>query len=200
MTPMAKLPQTARARGKVAPVKLAHVVLRTAPERVPLMSQWYKSVLEGEATFENERMAFITYDGEHHRVAIIGVPHTKAHVDGLTGMHHMAFTYAGLGDLAKTYRRLKAAGIAPQFCINHGPTTSLYYFDPDKNQIELQVDNVPEADFAAYFENGEFAANPTGVTFDPDVLFERLDRGEPEETLLRRPPGTPPDTGTFPVN
>ena len=200
MNAIAKLPTTARERGKIAPAKLAHVVLKTAPERVQVLSDWYKTVLEGEAMFETDGLAFITYDAEHHRVAIVGIPGTKAHVDGLSGMHHMAFTYANLGDLVRTYQRLKGAGIAPQFCINHGPTTSMYYFDPDKNQIELQVDNVPEAKFREYFDNGEFAANPIGITFDPDALAARYERGEPEEALLKRPAGTPPDLSAFPAN
>ena len=200
MNAIAKLPTTARDRGKIAPAKLAHVVLKTAPERVEILSQWYKTVLEGEAMFETDGLAFITYDAEHHRVAIVGIPGTKAHVDGLSGMHHMAFTYANLGDLVRTYQRLKGAGIAPQFCINHGPTTSRYYFDPDQTQIELQVDNVPEAKFREYFDNGEFAANPIGITFDPDALAARYERGEPEAALLKRPAGTPPDLSAFPAN
>lgn len=200
MTATAKLPKAAHARGKIAPAKLAHVVLKTAPERVATLSHWYKTVLEGEAMYETEMLAFITYDEEHHRVAILGIPGTRAHIDGVAGMHHMAFTYARLGDLLTTYKRLKGAGIAPQFCINHGPTTSLYYFDPDKNQIELQVDNVPEARFAEYFDNGEFAANPIGITFDPDLLAARYERGEPEEVLLKRPAGPPADLSEFPVN
>src|ERR1700676_3440993 len=99
MNAIAKLPTTARERGKIAPAKFAHVVLKTAPERVAVLSNWYKTVLEGEAMFETDGLAFITYDAEHHRVAIVGIPGTKAHVDGLSGMHHMAFTYANLGDL-----------------------------------------------------------------------------------------------------
>lgn len=200
MTATAKMPTPARERGKIAPAKLAHVVLKTAPERVVALSHWYKTVLEGEAMFETDGLAFITYDSEHHRVAIVGIPGTKPHVDHLAGMHHMAFTYASLGDLIRTYERLKAAGIAPQFCINHGPTTSMYFFDPDKNQIELQVDNVPEAQFRAYFDNGEFAADPVGVRFDPDTLAARYHRGEPEATLLKRPAGTPASPSEFPVN
>ena len=65
----AKMPETAKRRGKVAPAKLAHVVLKTPPERVKLMLNWYKTVLEAEATFETDHIGFIAYDGEHHRVA-----------------------------------------------------------------------------------------------------------------------------------
>ncbi len=185
----ASMPKSAKERGKVAPAKLAHVVLKTPPERVGLMLDWYKTVLEAEAMFETDFFGFVTYDDEHHRVAVLGLPGTEAHVDGLAGMHHMAFTYANLGDLAHTHGRLKGEGITPEYCINHGPTTSMYYFDPDKNMVELQVDNVPVEKFAEYFDNGEFTENPIGVKFDPEELFARLAAGEAEEALLPRPAG-----------
>lgn len=200
MSAVARLPKTARARGKVAPAKLAHVVLRTPPERVKTMLDWYKTVLEAEAMFETEAFGFITYDGEHHRIAVLGLPGVKEHVDGHSGLHHIAFTYASLADLMHTYERLRDLGIKPEFTINHGPTTSMYFFDPDKNQVELQVDNVPEEKFAEYFDNGEFAANPIGITFDPEELLARYKAGEPEEVLLKRPDGVPPELTDFPSN
>lgn len=201
MNAVAKMPKTAKERGKVAPAKLAHVVLRTPPERTKMVLDWYKVVLEGEAMFETDAFGFVTYDDEHHRVAVLGFPGLKEHVDGHAGMHHMAFTYANLGDLVHTYERLRDEhDIKPEFCINHGPTTSMYYFDPDKNQVELQVDNVPEEQFAEYFDNGEFTANPIGIKFDPDELAARYKAGEPEEQLLQRPDGTPPDLSEFPAN
>lgn len=198
--PVAKMPKSAKERGKIAPAKLAHVVLKTPPERVKLVLDWYKTVLEAESMYETPGFGFVCYDDEHHRVAVIGFPGTKEHVDGLAGLHHMAFTYANLGDLAHTYKRLKGENITPEFCINHGPTTSMYYFDPDKNQVELQVDNIPEEKFAEYFDNGEFTSNPIGIKFDPDELFGRLSAGESEEDLLQRPDGVPPGLEEFPAN
>ncbi len=194
------MPQTAAERGKVAPAKLAHVVLKTPPERVKLVLDWYKTVLEAETMFETDHFGFVAYDGEHHRVAVLGLPGTEHRIDGRAGMHHMAFTYANLSDLAHTYNRLKGESITPEYSINHGPTTSMYYFDPDKNMVELQVDNVPEEKVAEYFANGEFTANPIGVKFDPDELFGRLAAGEPEEVLLPRPPGEAPPLDEFPKN
>ena len=196
----AKMPKTAKQRGKIAPAKLAHVVLKTPPERVKLVLDWYKTVLEAEAMFETDHFGFVCYDSEHHRVAVLGLPGTKDRVDGLAGMHHMAFTYANLSDLAHTYNRLKGESITPEYSINHGPTTSMYYFDPDRNLVELQVDNVPEEKFAEYFANGEFTENPIGVKFDPDELFGRLAAGEAEDTLLTRPPGDPAPLEEFPKN
>ncbi len=196
----ARLPKTAKERGKVAPAKLAHVVLKTPPDRVKLVLDWYKTVLEAEAMFETDHFGFVAYDGEHHRVAVLGLPETQERIDGRAGMHHMAFTYANLGDLAHTYNRLKGESISPEYSINHGPTTSMYYFDPDKNMVELQVDNVPEEKFAEYFANGEFTAHPIGIKFDPEELFGRLAAGEPEEELLKRPDGVPPPLEEFPRN
>ncbi len=196
----ASMPQTAKQRGKVAPKKLAHIVLRTPPERVELILDWYRTVLEAETMYQVEGLGFLTYDDEHHRIAVLGLPGIKEHVDGHAGLHHVAFTYANLGDLGHTYRRLKGEDILPEFCINHGPTTSMYYFDPDKNAVELQVDNVPEEKFAEYFANGEFTANPIGIKFDPEELFGRLEAGEPEATLLQRPDGVPPSLEEFPKN
>ena len=196
----AKLPKTAKERGKVAPAKLAHVVLKTPGDRVKLVLDWYKVVLEAEAMFETEHFGFVTYDSEHHRIAVLGLPGVEEHVDGKAGLHHIAFTYANLGDLSHTYSRLKDEGITPEYSINHGPTTSMYYFDPDKNMVELQVDNVPEDKFGEYLDNGEFTENPIGIMFDPEELFGRLAAGEPEEDLLPRPDGTPPPLEEFPRN
>jgi len=112
------------------------------------------------------------------------------------GTDHIAFSYAELGDLLHTFRRLKAAGIEPYWCINHGPNTSLYYKDPDGNRVELQVDNMPSALADAWMRSGEFAANPIGVIFDPEDLVARYEAGEPIETLTARPP-LPTGMGPF---
>ena len=103
---------------------------------------------------ENKFICFVSYDDEHHRVAFIdpGPLAEKAPSEGKTaraggevGLHHMAFTYAGLDDLIDNYLRLKELGIRPHRCVNHGVTTSMYYYDPDRNQVELLVDNFATA-------------------------------------------------------
>ena len=105
-----------------------------------------------------------------------------------SGTDHIAFTYADVGDLFQTYRRLRAVGIEPFWCINHGPTISMYYKDPDGSRVELQVDTMPSAEsIEAWMRSGEFAANPIGVVFEPEELIARYEAGEPLETLLARP-------------
>lgn len=170
----------------VSPERLAHFVLRTS--NYDEMIDWYQTVLGATPAFRNEILCFLSYDEEHHRVAILNMPDLKPQPEGVTGFHHAAFTYANLGDLLANYKRLRDLGIKPVFPINHGPTTSMYYADPDGNQIELQIDNYDTIeDATAFFYSDAFAENPIGVEFDPDELLRRFEAGEPAEELRRRP-------------
>jgi catechol-2,3-dioxygenase len=169
-----------------SPVKLAHVVLQTTD--VERLRTWWQEVLEAEVVWENSGLCFLTYDDEHHRLAIAAVPGVQKPVDReAAGLHHVAFTYATLEDLVGVYERLKAAGIAPSLCINHGPTLSFYYDDPDGNSAELQVDCFSSAEEATAFMNGPyFEKNPIGYRFDPDELSAQLRAGTPVDSLLVR--------------
>jgi catechol-2,3-dioxygenase len=170
-----------------SPALFAHVVLRTSPANFPKMVTYYKDFLGAHASFENDMISFLTYDEEHHRVAIVGVPGTTPRAKDSAGMDHTAFTFSSLSDLAQAYRQRKALGILPSICLNHGPTTSIYYTDPDGNKIETQVDNFESVEAATEFMmSEEFAINPIGTDFDPDELCERLERGEPEKEIKKR--------------
>ena len=170
----------------IPPARLAHVVLRTS--NFDAMIEWYRAVLGAEPVFRNEFLCFLTYDYEHHRIAILNMPNLQPAPEGITGFHHAAFTYDSMGDLLSTYKRLRNMGITPVFPINHGPTTSMYYADPDGNQIELQIENYDTVEEStAFFFTPAFAENPIGVEFDPEELLRRYEAGEDDEGLRRRP-------------
>lgn len=167
------------------PTKLAHFVVRTA--RYDETVRWYETVLGAGTVFRNPMLTFMTYDDEHHRVAVVNVPGLADAGEPRAGLEHVAFTFASLDDLLHTYRRLKAAGITPYWCINHGPTTSLYYRDPNGLQVELQIDNFASHEtLTAWMRSGAFQRNPIGVVFDPDRLVERFDRGDPVDELVQQ--------------
>jgi catechol-2,3-dioxygenase len=174
-------------RGRVPPRQLAHVVRRTAC--LDELVRWYSTVLGATVVHSDGTLAFLTYDDEHHRVAIVGIPDLPDQPAMAAGTDHIAFTYADLDDLLQTYLRLAGEGIEPFWCINHGPTTSMYYKDPDGSRVELQVDNMPSREaIDRWMRSGEFAANPIGVVFDPRELVARYAAGEPVEQLTARPP------------
>jgi catechol-2,3-dioxygenase len=177
-----------RTSERVSPAKLAHVVLRVRD--LPVMRDWYKTVLQADVTQETAVLSFLTFDDEHHRVALIAFPGIEERGDTMrVGMDHIAFTYASMGDLLQTYERLRDAGITPFWPINHGVTMSLYYRDPEGNRIELQVDALATMDESkAYMRSDAFMANPIGVLFEPEDLLRRFKAGESAESLLRQPP------------
>ena len=155
----------------------------------------YRDVFEADVVYENPALAFLTYDDEHHRVAVLNTPGSPAPDPAAAGVHHIAYTYGGLGELLSTYRRLKASGIEPARCINHGPTTSMYYRDPDGLRVELQIDNFATMDEAhAYLTGPDFAENPIGVLFDPEQLIRDYESGLAFHDLVRRPPLPPGKT------
>ena len=178
-----------------SPIKLSHIVLQTNKPRE--LREWYCQVLGAEIVHENEFISFISYDDEHHRVAFLNPGALEPREPGErdsgdfragkeAGLHHMAFTCKSLGELLDTYTRLKEIGINPYWCINHGPTTSMYYRDPDNNQVELLIDNFDDVrEGKAYMQSPAFAENPIGVTFEPDSFVTRLRAGDSAEELIR---------------
>ena len=178
------------------PTKLAHVVFQT--NRKQEMQEWYCEVLGGHVIYESDRLSFVTYDDEHHRVAFLDygplAERQRPAGEGMAvqptdqpGVHHVAFTFASMGDLLDNYVRLRARGIRPFRSINHGPTTSMYYADPDGNRIELQIDNfATAAEGQAWMHSPAFDRNPIGVEFDPDDLVRKFQSGIPVAELVIR--------------
>jgi catechol 2,3-dioxygenase-like lactoylglutathione lyase family enzyme len=185
------VPRSARARGRIAPAKMAHVVLRT--NRYEEMIAWWRTVLELEPLHASPFITFLTFDEEHHRLAIARLPGLKDRVLNAVGVDHFAFSYASLSDLLSTYERLAANGIRPTTSIHHGITLSFYYLDPDRNEVELQVDAFrSQPELSAFLAGGAFARNPIGVLFDPEALLARWRAGVGEAELLRPLEGPPP--------
>jgi catechol-2,3-dioxygenase len=174
------------------PTKFAHVVYQT--RRFEEMLDWYQKVFEAKVVYQNPALAFLTYDDEHHRFAFINMTAFKP--DGAskgeradTGVNHVAYTFADLGDLLDTYARLKQEGITPYWPIHHGVTLSLYYQDPDGNRMEFQVDCCTVEEANAYMLSDAFAANPIGIEIDPEALLAKYRSGVSLKQLLVLPEG-----------
>lgn len=169
----------------IRPAHFAHFVIRVRDLQSSI--DWYEKVIGMEIVHRGEKLAFMSYDDEHHRVALAETPVEHSAPSGAPGLDHVAYTFETLGDLLSTYRRLEASGIKPYLPINHGPTTSLYYRDPDDNGIEFQVDNFETAaELKGWMQSEAFLANPLGVPFDPERLVERYLAGDPIGELLRQ--------------
>jgi catechol-2,3-dioxygenase len=167
--------------------KFAHIVLQT--NRLPAMRDWYCSVLGAHVVFENPAMSFMTFDEEHHRIALVSPPGAvlPERTPVTVGLAHSAYTFPSLGALVDRYLELRDAGIEPRVPVQHGITTSIYYRDPDGNAVELQIDNFATPDEATdYMRGDEYAADSIGPSFDAAALAKAYQSGTSEEVLTSR--------------
>ena len=78
--------------------------------------------------------------------------------------------------------RLKGLGITPILSVNHHFTSSLYYRDPDGNEVEITCDNMPtKAECSAFMASPKMAEamQPPffGSEFDAEELLHLKKRG-----------------------
>ena len=178
------------------------------------MVDWYAKVLGmvtvhqssaplGKGAPLSASAVWVANDRANHRIGLISASILKddpiKHT--LSRLQHVAFEYATIDDLLNTYTRLKGLGIEPLLAADHGPTTSLYYEDPDGNSVELLVDNFGNWDESSEFmrTSPEFAAKPMGTYVDPGKLVAARKAGMSFAELHRRayagefPPSGPVD-------
>jgi len=188
---------------RIRPSRFVHVVYRT--RQFDKMIDWYQAVLDCKVQYRTPVLAFLTYDEEHHRVALINLAAVKPDAGagegrGTIGVDHVAYTYDTVEDLVENYAQLKAKGILPYWCVHHGVTMSMYYADPDGNQMEMQVDAFPSGDEANRYMSGpHFDANPIGVEYDPEEVLAKIRSGTPGTAFLQRKSDLPvsPVRGTI---
>ena len=175
---------------RIRPVKFVHVVYRT--RRFQEMIRWYENVFAAKVQYQNPVLAFLTYDDEHHRFAfanleILQPEGAENDRQGSIGVDHVAYTYRSLSELFDNYVQLKEQSIMPYWCIHHGITVSMYYGDPDGNQMEFQVDSLPSNDQANEFMRGlGFDTNPIGVEYDPEDWLAQMKAGASATDFLLR--------------
>jgi catechol-2,3-dioxygenase len=167
--------------------KLAHVVYRT--RQLDVMLQWYQAVFGASIVYRNPALAFLTFDEDHHRLAFADLtviaPDGDDAAQAPVGVDHVAYEVSSLTALLETWEALTAKGIAPYWCVNHGMSASLYYADPDGNQIEFSVDCfASKGECRDYFQSEVIGANPVGTEYDPAQWLARLRAGTSETELL----------------
>ena len=175
---------------RIRPEKFVHIVYRTS--RFKEMLAWYQFVFDARVQYQNPALAFLTYDDEHHRFALANLDvlrpdSVETEKQGLVGVDHVAYTYASLEDLLENYQQLKDKDIAPYWCVHHGMTVSMYYTDPDGNQMEFQVDVFDSSEAANEYMCGPIVAdNPIGVEYDPEDWIAKIRAGTSISDLLIR--------------
>ena len=120
---------------------LGHVVLKVTD--LNRSEQFYSGVLGMPvcARFDDQGMKMTFFSlGNHHDLAISQVSGEDTNSAQAPGLDHVAFCIGNdLDQLKEAKQHLDAAGIKLD-PVDHEVTKSLYFDDPDGNNIELYVD------------------------------------------------------------
>ena len=154
------------------------------------MIDWYVKFLDARIEHDMGFGAFMTFDDEHHRLVIFTTDDTVDKIPNSAGVEHVALGLPDFVSLADQYERLKALGITPSLPVNHGFTTSLYYDDPEGNQIELSVDNFATKDECKAWMKTEQMTRlmepPNfGDIFDPEEMVRMVRSGAGQAELAQ---------------
>ncbi len=169
-------------------LQIGHFGLRT--KDVDRAVEWYGRAFGADVRFRNEFAAFMSFDDEHHRFVIWNDGETEDKPQAAAGVDHIGFMCRDPGELAEQYERLKKAGIEPASAVNHHFTSSIYYRDPDGNEVEISCDNLPSKQAAGAFMKSDAMAQAMvppffGAEFDPEELLRLHLTGAPSEELAR---------------
>ena len=177
-------------------LRIGEVILRTG--RYGQMKQWYRKVLAAEPYFEHVpvetpeaegsaskqrwatqfRLCFFRLVLDHPYQQVVGifdVPGTEGSAPSRAGLHHIQLGDRSPVIMARRHTKLKALGIVPFRAVDHGPTTSFYYMDPDENMVEIAAPNFADvANFLSAVQAPDYINNPFGHPVNPDEMAALL--------------------------
>jgi catechol 2,3-dioxygenase-like lactoylglutathione lyase family enzyme len=192
---------SSKTAGAFAPPQFSEVVLKTS--RFAEVKEWYETVLDVRAFFVRTDVKKASWTGAHNVafirlylmypytqvLGIFEIPAVAGYADGQNGgpgMHHMQFRCASLEHLFLRYEALRPLGFTPERAYNHGPGTSFYYRDPDRNFVEMSAVNfATEAEYLAYYRSDTYRRNISGIEIDPEEYVARFRAGTSQEQLVR---------------
>ena len=157
----------------ITPDRIGHVVIKVRD--LERSKKFYMDVLGLQLMMElpKLKMAFFASNGrDHHEIACAEVgadaPGPQARQVGLV---HIAFRLRDEDRLRAAYKELKEKNVPIVFTVDHGITKSIYFRDPDGNQLEVYCDNPPEY-IAKMKENRYMGMDKLDFTPDEPSILE----------------------------
>jgi catechol 2,3-dioxygenase len=130
----------------IHPERIAHVVLKV--RNLEDSKKFYTETLGMHIMKEvaQLRAVFLSFNGrDHHEIALFEIgAKAEAPKPNQTGMLHFAMRLRTEEELQTAYRELKEKGVPVSFTVNHGVSKSVYFRDPDNNELEVYTDNTIE--------------------------------------------------------
>ena len=125
----------------IKPQRLGHLVLRVRD--LKRSEEFYNKILGLKVTGRaGDMMTFFSSTDDHHDLAITKLGEDAPGPDpNRVGLYHFAYQLGSLDELKEAYRFLGEKGVKIAGMGDHGQTKSLYFFDPDGNEIEVYCDS-----------------------------------------------------------
>lgn len=123
--------------------RVGHVVLKMRD--LDAARRFYGDVLGMKITDQREDFGvFFRFDDYHHDIAVFKVGEDAAAPErNQVGLAHVALLADSLDTVKDWYRKLKAHGVEGLRTQDHGVTKSVYFKDPEGNELEIYCE-VPE--------------------------------------------------------
>lgn len=155
----------------IHPERIAHVVIKVRD--LETSKRFYTETLGMQVMkhVPEIKAVFLSFNGrDHHEVALFEIgQQAEGPRMNQVGLLHFAFRMRNEDDLRTAYQELKEKGVPVVFTVNHGVSKSVYFKDPDGNELEVYSDN-DMAELLATKPNGylgmeklDFAPNDPGL-------------------------------------
>jgi catechol 2,3-dioxygenase len=101
---------------------------------------FYRDALGLNVMLRLPKLAFLSYDGYHHHVALDSRAAANLGSSEHQGLHHFALRHGTRSELADNVRRAQAAGVLISRAVDFYVLEAIFINDPDGNGIELSWD------------------------------------------------------------
>ena len=126
--------------------RVGHVVLKMRD--LDEAKRFYRDILGMQVTDEREGFGvFFRFDDYHHDIAVFKVDEdAEAPHKNQVGLAHVALIADSFDTVKEMHQRLKAHDVPIVRTVDHGITKSVYFQDPDGNELEIYCE-VSEVDW-----------------------------------------------------
>ncbi|MBT5107981.1 MAG: VOC family protein [Rhodospirillaceae bacterium] len=122
--------------------RVGHVVLKMRD--LDAAKHFYRDILGMKIATEREFGVFFRFNDYHHDIAVFKVDDEAGSPEkNQVGLAHVALVADNLDTVKAIYKRLKAHDVPVDRTRDHGCTKSVYFKDPEGNEIEVYCE-VPE--------------------------------------------------------
>ena len=192
-----------------------HIAFKTT--NYEAMVSFYKNLFGCEPLYQSDQMSFLTYDNEHHRIAIANTSEIlkdlnliermimkfklflNKKIPSIQGLDHVSYRINPIEKWFDFYFSAKERGLKPLWTINHGWISGIYYEDPDGNLVEIFFEHFRSAEEFKENISPDFEDEPIGTNMDIEVLYKMFKSGAPFLDLIKKgntvPDGKKPVVG-----